>query len=151
MRLKQEVRSSRLFMGGRTVASEGRRRCDNGCGAPEGTEQACDKCLTLQMSLTAQQVQSRLPPFGRSWVGRRFNPHPSRHLLQSLRSYLQGLQTGQGHNSAFLSASSVSPTQLLEHTQNSSRICVQLSSVAQLCPTLCDPMDCSTPDLPVYH
>ena len=105
------------------MASEGRRRCDNGCGAPEGTEQACDKCLTLQMSLTAQQVKSRLPPFGRSWVGRRFNPHPSRHLLQPLRSYLQGLQTGQGHNSAFLSASSVSPTQLLEHTQNSSRMC----------------------------
>ena len=24
-------------------------------------------------------------------------------------------------------------------------------SVAQLCPTLCDPMDCSTPDLPVPH
>ena len=28
---------------------------------------------------------------------------------------------------------------------------IQFSSVAQLCPTLCDPMDCSMPDLPVYH
>ena len=28
---------------------------------------------------------------------------------------------------------------------------VQFISVAQLCPTLCDPMDCSTPDLPVHH
>ena len=28
---------------------------------------------------------------------------------------------------------------------------VQISSVAQLCPTLCDPMDCSTPGLPVHH
>ena len=28
---------------------------------------------------------------------------------------------------------------------------VQFSSVAQLCPTLCDPMDCSTPGLPVHH
>ena len=28
---------------------------------------------------------------------------------------------------------------------------VQLSSVAQLCPTLCDPMNCSTPGLPVHH
>ena len=27
----------------------------------------------------------------------------------------------------------------------------QLSSVAQPCPTLCDPMGCSTPGLPVYH
>ena len=28
---------------------------------------------------------------------------------------------------------------------------VQFSSVAQSCPTLCDPMDCSTPGFPVYH
>ena len=28
---------------------------------------------------------------------------------------------------------------------------VQFSSVAQLCPTLCDPMKHSTPGLPVYH
>ena len=28
---------------------------------------------------------------------------------------------------------------------------VQLSSVAQLCPTLCDPMNHSTPGLPVHH
>ena len=27
----------------------------------------------------------------------------------------------------------------------------QFSSVAQLCSTLCDPMDCSTPGLPVHH
>ena len=27
---------------------------------------------------------------------------------------------------------------------------VQFSSVAQSCPTLCDPMNCSTPGLPVY-
>src|SRR5574342_437270 len=28
---------------------------------------------------------------------------------------------------------------------------VQLSSVARSCPTLCDPMDCSMPGLPVHH
>ena len=28
---------------------------------------------------------------------------------------------------------------------------VQFSSGAQLCPTLCDPMNCSTPGLPVHH
>ena len=28
---------------------------------------------------------------------------------------------------------------------------VQFSSVAQSCPTLCDPMNCSTPALPVHH
>ena len=33
-------------------------------------------------------------------------------------------------------------------------LCVQeksISSVAQSCPTPCDPMDCSTPGLPVHH
>ena len=30
-------------------------------------------------------------------------------------------------------------------------ISVQLSSVTQLCPTLCDSMDCSTPGVPVHH
>ena len=29
--------------------------------------------------------------------------------------------------------------------------CVQLSSLAQLCSTLCNPMNCSTPGLPVHH
>ena len=28
---------------------------------------------------------------------------------------------------------------------------VQFSSVAQLCPTLCDPMDCNMPGFPVHH
>ena len=28
---------------------------------------------------------------------------------------------------------------------------VQFSSVAQLCPTVCDPKNCSTPGLPVHH
>ena len=30
-------------------------------------------------------------------------------------------------------------------------ICHQFSSVAQSCPTLCDPMNHSTPGLPVHH
>ena len=33
------------------------------------------------------------------------------------------------------------------HTASS----VQFNSVAQSCPTLCDPMNCSTPGLPVHH
>ena len=30
-------------------------------------------------------------------------------------------------------------------------VSVQFSSVTQSCPTLCDPMNCSTPGLPVHH
>ena len=28
---------------------------------------------------------------------------------------------------------------------------IQFNSVAQSCPTLCDPMNCSTPGFPVHH
>ena len=31
------------------------------------------------------------------------------------------------------------------------RLKVSVSSVAQLCPTLCDPIDCSMPGFPVHH
>ena len=30
-------------------------------------------------------------------------------------------------------------------------VSVQISSVAQSCPSLCDPMDCSMPGFPVHH
>ena len=42
--------------------------------------------------------------------------------------------------------------QILYHLshQGSSRY-IQFSSVAQLCPTLCDPIDCSTPGVPIHH
>ena len=41
------------------------------------------------------------------------------------------------------------PTALFEKPQY--RLVVQFSSVAKSCPTLCDPMNCSTPGLPVHH
>ena len=31
------------------------------------------------------------------------------------------------------------------------RILIQFTSMAQSCPTLCDPMDCSTSDFPLHH
>ena len=34
---------------------------------------------------------------------------------------------------------------------NSKVVSVHFSSAAQSCPTLCDPMDCSMPGLPVHH
>ena len=40
---------------------------------------------------------------------------------------------------------------LLEHLDFNIYSINQFSSVAQSCPTLCDPMDCSTPGLPVHH
>ena len=40
---------------------------------------------------------------------------------------------------------------LLKNWIKSWYLSVQFSSVAQSCPTLCDPMNCSTPGLPVHH
>ena len=37
-----------------------------------------------------------------------------------------------------------------DRATNTSDLC-QFSSVTQSCPTLCDPMNCSTPGLPVHH
>ena len=42
-------------------------------------------------------------------------------------------------------------SQTLELTDPDWTDSAQFSSVAQSCPTLCDPMDCSTPGLPVHH
>ena len=48
----------------------------------------------------------------------------------------------------FAEKSSESPMEVPLYTQFSS---VQFSSVAQSCPTLCNPIDCSTPGFPVHH
>ena len=37
------------------------------------------------------------------------------------------------------------------HIFNNMTMDCQFTSVAQSCPTLCDPMNCSMPDLPVHH
>ena len=42
-------------------------------------------------------------------------------------------------------------TNMFNINQATSPIQVQLNSVAQSCPTLCDPIDRSTPGLPVHH
>ena len=40
---------------------------------------------------------------------------------------------------------------LMSIRKDGSYFYVQFSSVVQLCPTLCDPMDLSTPGFPVHH
>ena len=62
--------------------------------------------------------------------------------------------------SSYLSTSAVHPENrygvgaALDHCQQHkthSCLTLQFSSVTQSCPTLCNPMDCSTPGLPVHH
>ena len=52
-----------------------------------------------------------------------------------------------GYLAAGLSPGLPNCSQILYHLSHS----VQFSSVAQLCPTLFDPMDCSMPGFPVHH
>ena len=40
---------------------------------------------------------------------------------------------------------------MLQRSASYILMCVQFSSVAQSCPTLCSPMDCSKPGFPVHH
>ena len=40
---------------------------------------------------------------------------------------------------------------LISNQQGERNEVTQFSSVTQLCPTLCDPMDCSMPGFPVHH
>ena len=43
------------------------------------------------------------------------------------------------------------PSPMMEFSSSNFSMSHQFSSVAQLCPTLCDPMNHSTPGLPVHH
>ena len=56
------------------------------------------------------------------------------------------LEEGMATHSVFLPGKSHGQRSLVGYSPS-----VQFSSVAQLCPTLCNPMNCSMPSLPVYH
>ena len=76
---------------------------------------------------------------------------PGKKTGVGCHALLQGIFPTQGLNQHLLwvlhwqvgSLSLMSPGKLL--------LIVQFSSVAQSCPTLCDPMNHSTPGLPVHH
>ena len=61
------------------------------------------------------------------------------------------LQLSWGWSAWLLSYLPLASNPSLSSLLCTSRCAVQLSSVAQLCPTLCHPMDCSIPGLPVHH
>ena len=68
--------------------------------------------------------------------------HPSRAGLHAFElTYCMGVnQHGILHLASFI-------LQLWEIVS----LCIEFSSVAQSCPALCDPMNCSMPGLPVHH
>ena len=64
---------------------------------------------------------------------------PGKNTGVGCHSLLQGIFLTQGLNPGFLHCH-------LSHPESA-----QFSSVAQSCPTVCDPMNRSTPGLPVHH
>ena len=70
----------------------------------------------------------------------------SDHLTYLLRNLYAGqeatVRTGHGTTDWF---------QIGKGVRQGCKLSVQFSSVAQSCPTLCNPMDCSTPGFPVHH
>ena len=82
-----------------------------------------------------------------SWPGSSIHGISQARILQlSCHFLLQGIFPSQGSDPHLLhwQADSLQLSQLESPS-------VQFSSVAQLCSTLCDPMNCSTPGLPVHH
>ena len=76
-------------------------------------------------------------------------------IIKAVKIWVRSVRTSV--TSSFWYTSSSLPPSLLYSIPSSlifnSKIIIdsQFSSVAQSCPTLCDPMDCSTPGFPVHH
>ena len=63
----------------------------------------------------------------------------------------RAFQFFRGPNSQELPIDSQGPWSTLPSDMHGPVTLVQFSSVIQSCPNICDPMDCSTPGLPVHH
>ena len=81
----------------------------------------------------------------------RFSISPSNEYLRLISFKMDWLDllAVQGTLKSLLQHYSSSPGQILWGLVITNS--VQFSSVTQLCPTLCNPMNCSTPGFPVHH
>ena len=100
---------------------------------PQRHCQISEESLVLSVTLGSYPTEHCLHP-GSEWTTGRGIACPSLlpHHIISDSCPFQSLEMGEG----------------MEGRANT---LVQFSSVAQLCPTLCDPMSHSTPGLPVHH
>ena len=64
---------------------------------------------------------------------------------------IQGLNLGLLHSRQILFHLSHQDAHKIHYFTYPFSLWLQFSSVTQLCPTLCDPMDCSTPGFPVHQ
>ena len=76
------------------------------------------------------------------WV-RKISWRRRKNTLVFLPGKFHGQRSLEGYSSWYCKES--------DRTEHNAHISVQFSSVAQLCLTLCDPMNCSNPGFPVHH
>ena len=87
---------------------------------------------------TCQCRRHRFDP----WV-RKISWRRRKNTLVFLPGKFHGQRSLEGYSSWYCKES--------DRTEHNAHISVQFSSVAQLCLTLCDPMNRSTPGVPVHH
>ena len=87
------------------------------------------------------------------WVWSLSQRSPWRRVWQPTPVFLPGESHGQRSLAGYSpwGRQESDRTDWLTHTHTHTHTPVQFSSVAQSCPTLCDPMNCSTSGLPVRH
>ena len=105
--------------------------------------------------MCAQSCLTLCDPHG-LWPPRLLCPcsFPGKNTGAGCHFLLQGILLTQGSIPGTISWVSSIGRRILYHCatwEACLRVSVQFSSVAQSCPTLCDPMNRSTPGLPVHH
>ena len=81
-------------------------------------------------------------------------PVPGRELLPNITFFLTPeriLSEVNIYQTFALPSSCELSSSTLKFQTSTHFFLAQFSSVSQLCPTLCDPMDCSMPDLPIHR
>ena len=97
-------------------------------------------CDPVDCSTPGLPVHHQLPDFTRVLCPWGF---PGKNTADGCHSLLQGIFPTRGWDLSLLCC-----RQILYHLSHQGSL---FSPVAQSCPTLCDPVDCSTPGLPVHH
>ena len=109
---------------------------------PVEMQRSARKRIGPQFSLVAQSCPTLCDPMNCSMPGL-----PVHHQLMSIKLVMPS-------NHLILCCPLLHPPSIFPSIRvfsNESVLRIQFSSVAQVCPTLCDPMNRSTPGLPVHH
>ena len=117
--------------------------------------------IKLKRFCTAKETINKMKRQPSEWEKIVGNETTDKGLISKINKKLMQLNTkktqknsqkvGRRPKQSFLQRRYTDEQQTHEKMLNIAHYSVQFSSVSQLCLTLCDPMDCSTPAFSVYH